>query len=143
MPITYTNRRSQTYYLHAGKTKAGRPHYYMSMKTAGNPLEAIPDGYEVWENPEDAQVFVRKIPPKTITDAEVELVRTLAKTKAKTPYTIVDVQAKAIVLYAGDFDVWEHERKLSVFADVARSSLRRFMEEQMQYLPMLRFLLAV
>ena len=58
-PITYTNRRSQTFYLHQGKTKTGRPSYFFSLKSEGPLVQTVPEGYEVYENPRD-QVFLRK-----------------------------------------------------------------------------------
>lgn len=69
MPIQYINRKEQMYYLHQGTTKTGKPKYFFSMKAEGNILEAIPEGYEIYENP-NAQVFLRKIQPKVITDEE-------------------------------------------------------------------------
>jgi hypothetical protein len=62
MSIQYINRKEQIYYLHQGITKTGKPKYFFSMKAEGNVLEAIPDGYEIYENP-NAQVFLRKIQP--------------------------------------------------------------------------------
>lgn len=37
-------------------------------------MEGIPEGFEVYENP-NARVFLRKVQPKTITDEEVEVVK--------------------------------------------------------------------
>ena len=104
MPFTHTNRKGKVYYLHASKTKSGRPHWFVSTKSAGALADALPEGYELWEDPQDAQVHVRKIPPRIFTDAELNLVRGLARAKAQTPYTIVDVdvKAKAIIVYAAD-----------------------------------------
>ena len=56
MTITYTNRSLQTYYLHQGTTKTGKPKYFFSKKSEGNLVEQIPDGFEIYENP-NAQVF--------------------------------------------------------------------------------------
>jgi hypothetical protein len=69
MPIEYINRKGQIYYLHSGITKTGKPKYFFSMKREENILETIPDGYEIYENP-NAQVFLRKVQPKIITDEE-------------------------------------------------------------------------
>jgi hypothetical protein len=60
MPVTHVNRKRDTYYLHAGKTKTGKPRYWFSKTTEGDLVKLIPEGYEVYENP-DAQVFLRKI----------------------------------------------------------------------------------
>ena len=35
MPITYTNAKGQTYYLHQGRTQTGEPASYFSMKPEG------------------------------------------------------------------------------------------------------------
>ena len=59
--------------LHQGKTKTGAPQYFFSMKAEGDLAEAIPEGYEIYENP-NAQVFLRKIQPKLIWDSERAIV---------------------------------------------------------------------
>ena len=69
MPITHTNAKGKTYYLHQGTTKTGKPKYYFSMESGGPLADAIPEGFEMYENP-NAQVFLRRIPPKLITDEE-------------------------------------------------------------------------
>ena len=66
MPVTHVNRKRDTYYLHAGTTKTGKPRYWFSKSTEGDLVESIPEGYEVYENP-DAQVFLRKIVPQLVT----------------------------------------------------------------------------
>ena len=66
MPITYTNAKGKTYYLHQGTTKTGKPKYYFSLEREGQLAEAIPEGFEIYENP-NAQVFLRSIPPQLIT----------------------------------------------------------------------------
>ena len=52
MPVTHVNRKRDTYYLHAGKTKAGKPRYWFSKSTEGDLVETLPEGYEVYENPD-------------------------------------------------------------------------------------------
>ncbi|MGD0900880.1 MAG: hypothetical protein ABR915_23860, partial [Thermoguttaceae bacterium] len=68
------NRKRHTYFLHEGKTKAGKPKYFFSRDSEGDVLDTIPDGYEVYENP-NAQVFLRKAMPQIITDEEVAVVQ--------------------------------------------------------------------
>ncbi len=67
MPVTYTNKSKKTYYLHHGKTKTGKPRYHFSMKDKGNLMEKIPEGYEIYEHPSNAQVFLRKKQPQILT----------------------------------------------------------------------------
>ena len=57
VPITYTNAKGKTYYLHQGTTKTGKPKYYFSMESEGHLAASIPVGFEIYENP-NAQVFL-------------------------------------------------------------------------------------
>ena len=66
MVVTHVNRKRQTYFLHEGKTKTGKPKYFFSKESDGCLLDTIPDGYEIYENP-NAQVFLRKAEPEIIT----------------------------------------------------------------------------
>ena len=74
MPITHTNAKGKTSYLHQGTTKTGKPTYHFSMQSEGTLAETIPAGFEIYENP-NAQVFLRRIPPKIITDEEARSLR--------------------------------------------------------------------
>ena len=74
MPVEYINRKGQIYYLHQGTTKTGKPKYFFSMKQAAQQVDTIPEGFEIYENP-NAQVFLRKIQPKLISDEEIAIVK--------------------------------------------------------------------
>ncbi len=67
MPITYTNAKEHTYYLHQGTTKTGKPTYYFSTKSEGTLAEALPAGFEMDGHP-NTQVFLRSVPPPHMTD---------------------------------------------------------------------------
>jgi hypothetical protein len=73
VPITHTNAKGKTYYLHQGTTKTEKPTYHFSMQSEGTLAESIPVGFEIYENP-NAQVLLRRIPPKIITDEECQMV---------------------------------------------------------------------
>jgi len=98
MPVTHVNRKRDTYYLHVGTTRAGKPKYWFSKKTDGDLVEVLPKGYEVYENP-DAQVFLRKILAPLVTPAEVALVQAGLKRYAPAQNCLVDVQGEHIVVY--------------------------------------------
>jgi hypothetical protein len=51
VPITHTNAKGKTYYLHQGTTKTGKPKYHFSMQSEGTLAESIPAGFEIYENP--------------------------------------------------------------------------------------------
>ena len=98
MPVTHTNRRGQTYYLHAGTTKTGKARYWFSTKADGPLVGSIPEGHEVYENP-GAQVFLRKVVPQLVTPAEVAVVEDGLGRYAPGQNCIVDVQKEHIVVY--------------------------------------------
>ena len=102
MPVQHKNRRGKTYYLHQGKTKTGKPKYFFSMNQDGDLLETIPDGYEIYEIPTSAQVFLRKRQPKLIWDSEKSLVeRSLTALSDKQSY-ILDIEGNAITIYEAE-----------------------------------------
>jgi hypothetical protein len=98
MPVTHVNRKRDTYYLHAGTTKTGKPRYWFAKSADRDLVESIPEGYEVYENP-DAQVFLRKIVRQVVAPAEVAVVADGLKRYAPGENCIVDVQGKHIVIY--------------------------------------------
>ncbi len=104
MAIEHVNRKGKTYYLHPGKTETGKPKYFFSMKSASSLLDTIPEGSEIYENP-NAQVFLRKIPPQIIMPTEVAIVRDGIKRYAQIEHYIIDVKGKNIVVYLCDQNV--------------------------------------
>ena len=109
MPVTHVNRKRDTYYLHAGKTKTGKPRYWFSKTTEGDLVETIPQGYEVYENP-DAQVFLRKIVPQLVTPFEVAVVKEGLKRYAPGQNCLVDVQGDQIVIHHAERITLDLER---------------------------------
>jgi len=142
VPITYTNAKEKTYYLHQGTTTTGKPKYYFSTQPEGTLAEAIPEGFEMYENP-NAQVFLRRIPPKLITEEERQVVEAGMRTSADVKDYKIDVKGKAIVIYTADQDV---ETLADVFKGLsptpsANRQLMSLLRKEIQYSPMLQFLL--
>jgi hypothetical protein len=100
MAIEHVNRRGDTYYLHEGKTKTGKPTFFFSRKREGALAEAIPPGFEVYENP-NAQVFLRKALPRLVTDEEVATVERAVRKQGKLTSFVIDVKGKSIVIHLG------------------------------------------
>jgi hypothetical protein len=98
MPVNHVNRKRDTYFLHAGRTKTGKLKYWFSKSTDGDLVDAIPEGYEVYENP-DAQVFLRKIVPQLVTTFEVAAVENGLRRYAQAQNCLVDVKGRDIVVY--------------------------------------------
>lgn len=114
MGLTYTNRRDKIFYLHQGKTKTGKPKYFFSSKDEGELVDVIPDGYEVYENP-NSQVFLRKIPKKIITDEEVAIAEKGMRKFCKVSPFIVDVKKNILSIFTPSQDT-------SALADITMSS---------------------
>jgi heptaprenylglyceryl phosphate synthase len=74
MRITHTNRKGVTFYLGRGVTKTGKPRYFFAREPAkGEPVEAIPEGYEIVESI-NGVVSLAKARPALIRPEELALV---------------------------------------------------------------------
>jgi hypothetical protein len=104
VPITHTNAKGQTFALYQGTTKTDKPKYYFAMQSEGTLAKTIPAGYEIYENP-NAQVFLRRIPPKMITDEERHVVEVGMRTYAAVKDYKVDVKGNALLIYTADQDM--------------------------------------
>jgi hypothetical protein len=98
MPVTHVNRSGDPYYLHVGATKTGKPRYWFSKGAEGDLAESIPEGFEVYENP-DTQVFLRRVKPQVVTPFEVAVVEEGLKRHAPGQDCIVDVEKEHIIVY--------------------------------------------
>ena len=105
MPFTYVNRRGKVYYIHEGKTKTGKPKYYVSLKNEGNILDAVPDGFEIYEAPENAQAYLRKIQPQLITDLEINIVDKAIKELTDLKYYKISCKKNTISVYIPDQNI--------------------------------------
>jgi hypothetical protein len=150
MTVQYTNRTGKTYYLREGKTKTGKPRYFFSLQQdgKGEVVEHIPEGYEIYEHPANAQVFLRKKRPKHITDIEKHLVEKHTKQLKRSRRYRVDCKDEYITVYESDADIGELKDMLGDFlkhtalrsvinADEATNTLVGAAEQH--YTAMLRF----
>ncbi len=138
--IEHINRRNKKFYLYQGTTKLGNPKYFFSSKPDGNPVDVIPDSYEIYENP-NAQVFLRKIPPQIITPEEIEIVKSGVKKYAKIDYFMIDVKVKNIIIYMPDQNL---EQLLEIVSSYhGNNSLRakNAVAFSLSYSPMMQFVL--
>ena len=140
MTITHKNRKGKTYYLHQGKTKLGKPKYFFTLRDEGNLVEAIPPGYEVYENP-NAQVYLRRIRTQIITDEEVAAVKSGLRQHCRLERFIVDVKKNAIVVHTPDQDVDLLADTLSFLAGSRSAKVKAVVEKVLTYSPMLQFVL--
>ncbi|BAT56645.1 unknown protein (plasmid) [Nostoc sp. NIES-3756] len=140
MPINYVNRKQQLYYLHQGTTKTGKPKYFFSMKSEGNILESLPDGYEIYENP-NAQVFLRKIEPSMITGKEKLIVEEAIKKKSQVKDSILDIKKEIITIYTPDQNIGLLSELINFTSADKLKEAQAVLKRSISYSPMLRFIL--
>lgn len=140
MAIEHVNRRGQTYYLHQGQTKTGKPKFFFSMKSEGSLVNTVPKGYEIYENP-NAQVFLSKIRRQIVTPAEVALVRDGVKRYAKIEHVIVDVKGKHIMVYLCDQNMADLTAIASMGLGSNTARIRESFLRSATYSPMMQFVL--
>jgi len=97
MVLTHTNRKGDTYYLHQGLTKRGNPKYSFSRKKDGKLLETIPNGYEIYENP-NGLVYLRKARPKIFSDEEITSVERGIREYTDLEFYKIDVEGNMIII---------------------------------------------
>ena len=98
MAYQHCNRRGDVYLLQSGKTKTGKPRYYFGRKLTGEPVSAIPAGYEVFESPERGQVYLRRQRPTCIVPIEREIVAEGIRRVSNAEHFIVDVEDDCLVV---------------------------------------------
>ena len=105
--MTYTNRKRKAYYLFEGKTKTGKSRYFFSLKqdAKGEFLDKIPEGYEVYEHPVNAQVFLRKKTPRQITELEEHFVKKELKNLPTSKRYLVDCKDACLTIYESNTDL--------------------------------------
>ena len=121
MAVQFTNRIGKQYYLREGKTKTGKPRYFFSAQQQGKGevVDQIPAGYEVYEHPENAQVFLRKIRSQLISDLEIQLVEKAVNALRRSKRYIIDRKDEYITIYESSADV---ENVKKIFSDFLKST---------------------
>lgn len=141
MPIQHINRKGDTYYLHEGLTKTGKPKYHFSKKTSAEQRETVPEGFEVYENPH-GQVFCRRQQKRHITDSEIETVEAALRAHQKDDFTLVDVKGKDIIVWESNArELAETAAKLSREFGFGRIAPSLNLQSSIQYHELLKFTL--
>lgn len=140
MTLRYTNYKGETYYLYKGMGKKGGSQYSFSKKEVGTPVKSIPEGYEIYEDP-NGRVFLRKIAPKKISYEEVSVVEKSIKQYSKLKDYKIDVKGKAITIYLPDQDINDLRSCFDSLVLVNHSLLEESLGNLLTYSPTMRFIL--
>ncbi len=144
MTVSYTNRRGDTYYLHAGTTKTGKPRYFVAKTIGDGALDTVPAGFEIVESI-NAVVSVRRVDPHApeVPDTDLACVRAeLAKHPRLRRHRVDAVKGEILVFQPiGGLDDEVLERMIATFqrtAAQAKAEQAR-LDEHVRYDPVLRF----
>ena len=138
MSIQHTNRKGNVFYLHQGITKTGKPKYYFSSNSEGTLTNEVPDGFEIYENP-NAQVFLRRIQPKLITDDERAVVDNGMKQFSQLKYYIIDIKKTTISVFTPNQDVERLSETFHSFHRFQNAEISDVMSRYIDFSPMLQF----
>ncbi|MBK7002873.1 MAG: hypothetical protein IPH35_23905 [Rhodoferax sp.] len=138
MSIQHTNRKGNVSYLHQGITKTGKPKYYFSSNSEGTLINEVPDGFEIYENP-NAQVFLRRIQPKLITDDERAVVDNGMKQFSQLKYYIIDIKKTTISIFTPNQDVERLSETFLSFHRFQNAEISDVMPRYIDFSPMLQF----
>jgi len=146
--LQYVNRMGDVYYLQEGKTRTGKPKYYTGRKLSGEPLAALPDGYEFYERPDNAQVLLRKIKPSIVTEFERKQAEEIARRASGLAHCIVAIEDDALVVYTPSSTRADADQLASMmggpFFDLLSARAEKYREDHIKnshYTKMLRFYL--
>lgn len=145
MPVTHTNRKRQIYYLHQGVTKTGKPKYFFSKKESGNLVDEIPEGYEIYEHPSDAKVYLRRKLQQKITTKELLSIENYLNNIYSSFKYLAEAKGDEIIVY-------ESEREMGVLSKIIgqsrpinrygkNSSFAKDFDLSIDYQPMMKFTL--
>ncbi|HEX7599974.1 MAG TPA: hypothetical protein VF316_00135 [Polyangiaceae bacterium] len=139
--VTHVNRMGDTYFLHEGKTKTGKPRYFFAKSVRDGALAEMPPGLEVSESI-NGVVSVRRITAGAVAvpESDVKLVEAAVARHEHLAGYLVRVVGSAMV----DFEPHPRPAELRDIAErlgrVHRAA--SFIEERMkkaQYAPVLKF----
>jgi len=140
MVLTYTNRKDDKYYLHEGRTKTGTPKYFFSTRKDGKLLERIPDGYEIYENP-NGLVFLRKARPKIFSDEEMAIVENAMKNYTDLEFYKIDVRGNAIIILLPLQDVDGIKEVISQFSLNTPAQINHTLQRIIRFAPEMQLIL--
>jgi hypothetical protein len=142
MPVQHTNRKGDIYYLHRRLTKTGKPQYHFSMRLEGDLVDSIPEGYEIYEEPLRAQVFLERKKPRAITDSEKTLVESALDHLQGSRRYLVQVKGKIITIYESNEDLDDLRKSLeSSWFGFLRSQTEETLHRWLSYTAVMRFTL--
>ena len=146
MPVSYTNRKGQTYTLYRGQTKSGKPRYYFGRagQGQGEPVTELPPGFSISESV-NGVVSLVKDRPSLIQPDEVAAIEAVVQQHPEARRYRVAVKQDRIEIYeqvGPDYDALLGELHIDGLSRPGIAErLQAFQEQHARYTPVLRFIL--
>lgn len=148
MPVTYTNRKGRKYYLCQGVTKTGKQRYNFAREQKGEPLDEIPEGYEITESV-NGIVSLAKARAKLLMEQEVAIVKSAIRKHPQAKKYRFDVKSKEVTIYEQVGPDLQELATMMVtefgFPGAITDDFNRRIEEEhkiyTQYTPIMKFIL--
>ncbi len=144
MPITYTNRKGFTYFLNKGVTRTGKPRYYFSREQKGQPVEEIPQGYQVDESVNGIVSLVKSRPQLILAEESASVEAALKRHPKARNYRLA-VKNDQIIIYEGIGGGIDSLRiilgQAGLKIDSVEDLLQAEIDRYTQFTPMMRFIL--
>ncbi len=105
--MEYQNRHGDRYFVFQGRTKTGKPKYFASKKESsdkGELIESLPAGFEIFENPGNSTVTIRRCKKSRVIEAERELVERLVIELSAHSLVRTIIDGDQIIVYTPDAD---------------------------------------
>ena len=136
-PCTYQNRQGKTYYLHSGPKRGGGTQCFVSQSAEGELLDAVPEGFELYETP-NAQVYLRRRKPSLIAPEEVAAVQRHLDKRRPPPRYRVEIRSEHLTIYESTTDLGGMSAWGGRFS---RARIEQLDEQFARYQPVMRFVL--
>ena len=144
MPVTYTNRKGFTYFLCKGVTKRGKPRYYFAREQKGEPVEEIPEGYQIEESVNGIVSLVKERPRLIYLDETASVEAALKRHPKGKNYRIA-VKNNQIIIYEGIGGGMDSLRmilgKAGLNIEGVEERIQTELDRYIQFTPVMRFIL--
>lgn len=140
--MEYTNRRGDRYFVFQGRTKTGKPKYFVSKKERsekGTRIESVPDGFEIFENPGNSTVSIRRRKHSRVIEAERKLVEQLAVERSAYSCVQTIIDGDCIVVYTPETDPEVAAAQLAALFDTPLARSVQWTAMNARYAAELRF----
>ena len=145
--LSYTNRMGATYYLHKGKTKTGKPRYFVAKTILQGALSVMGEGYEFSESI-NGVVSVRRVDTSApqIPDTDLATVRAeLARHEHLGRHRVEAVKGEILVyepVGGASPDIIEGVARTAHVSPEFLAKQMAWMERKVRYDPVMKFVLA-